>query len=155
MPIVSSLIHEDHAQHDRRRSVTEHHTDHLGVLHRVSYLAEVGTDAQAVMAARVSSIENGLAQAEVQRDIDHILSGDFGAVTSQHATMTDIRAALRALYREGSGEETGRVAAFLLTLADARLRALFNITQGQVAALRGRLQTRADVVADLDGLVGE
>ncbi len=155
MPIVSSVLQADAVQRDLRRAVIERHTDHLGVVHRVHYLAESQANAAATMVARVPLIEAGLAESEIQRNVGHILSGQFGRVTAQHTTLPLFRAALRELYREGSGEAVGRLATFLLTLSDARLRGLFNIGQGQVAALRNRLQTRAAVVAALDGLTGE
>ncbi len=155
MAIVSSVISEDSVQLDLRRAVIEHHTDHLGGLHAVNYLAEAGADVAATMNARVAQIEAGLADTEVQRNIGNILSNNSGAITTQHVTVDVFSAAVRELFLEGSGEDIGRLATWLLTLSDARLRGVFNISQGEVAALRSRLQTRADVVANLDGLVGE
>ena len=42
MPIFSSRIAEDARQVDGRRWVREQHTDHVGVVHEVVYMAEVG-----------------------------------------------------------------------------------------------------------------
>ena len=65
MPIISTSISIEHAQIDGRRYVTEAHTDHLGVDHRITYLSEVGTDYASVAAARVSQIEIALAEQEI------------------------------------------------------------------------------------------
>lgn len=64
MSIVSSTHTVGHAQIDGRRYLTERHTDHLGEVHQVEYLAAVGTDYNAVMAARAVQIEQQLAEAE-------------------------------------------------------------------------------------------
>lgn len=62
--IASSAHALGHAQADGRRYVVETHTDHLGVAHRVEYLAAVGTDTAAVMTARATQLEARLAEAE-------------------------------------------------------------------------------------------
>ena len=70
MPIVSSeYVLEGHTQADGRRYVNETHTDHLGGLHLVSYLAAVGADYAAIMASRVPGIEERLAEEEADRVI--------------------------------------------------------------------------------------
>ena len=62
--IVSSIHTVGHAQVDGRHYVTEAHTDHLGVVHRVEYLAAVGTDYAAVRDARAVQIADRLAEDE-------------------------------------------------------------------------------------------
>ena len=51
-------------QIDGRRYVEEIHTDHLGVAHRVEYLAAVGADTDAIAAARAIQIAAQLADEE-------------------------------------------------------------------------------------------
>lgn len=70
MPIVSSTHTVGHAQRDGRRYVVESHTDDAGVVHRVEYLATVGTDYAIVRDARAAQISEQLAEAEAQALID-------------------------------------------------------------------------------------
>lgn len=64
MSIVSSTHTIGHAQPFDRHDVIEVHTDHLGVVHIVQYLAASGTDYVAVRTARALQIEAELAEAE-------------------------------------------------------------------------------------------
>ena len=53
-----------HPQIDGRRYVKETHTDDVGVVHEVEYLAAIGTDYQAVMDARAVVLAVQLQEAE-------------------------------------------------------------------------------------------
>lgn len=71
MSIVSSTYTVDaHAQIDGRKYVTEMHTDSVGDVHRVEYLAPVGADYTAIMNARAVVISNALAQSEFEGMLD-------------------------------------------------------------------------------------
>ena len=50
MPIVSSVIVEDAAQKDTRRAITEAHTDQVGIVHLVKYIAAAAADVNAALA---------------------------------------------------------------------------------------------------------
>jgi len=67
MAIISSIIAEDQAQKDGRRSIREIHTDHLGKQHSVSYMAKAESDVNAVMIARLSQINAQLIEIEEQK----------------------------------------------------------------------------------------
>lgn len=69
MPIVNSTIIEDRAQVDGRRFVRERHTDNLGAIQEVSYLAEAGADVNAAMTARVATLD---AQAKAKEISDNL-----------------------------------------------------------------------------------
>lgn len=156
MSIVSSVIAEDRAQIDGRRSVRERHTDHLGLVEDVSYLAVAQADVSAAMAARVQRLEQQAAEVEMARNIAFIMAGEYGLVTTNYITVTDARAAIRALYQTGSGEIIGRLAGYLLTLTNAQLQALFNVTAGaQTTQLRQRLQSKVDALNAVLTAVGE
>lgn len=62
--IVSSVHVEGPAQVDGRHYVTETHTDHLGGVYTLEYLAPVGADYVAIRTARAVSLEAQLAEAE-------------------------------------------------------------------------------------------
>lgn len=157
MSIVSSVIADDSAQSDGRRHIREEHTDHLGAIHRIFWMATAGQDVSVRMAARVPEIEATLQDREMVQNVGYIMAGPdfYGLVSAQHQTLADVRAALRALYQTESGEIIGRLSRYLLTLSDAQLQAIFAISAGEVPALRSRLTTRAQVVIDLDALAGE
>jgi hypothetical protein len=153
--IVTSIIVEDRAQIDGRRAVRERHTDHLGAVADVSYLAEADANAAAIMTARVPLLEAGAASTEMARNIAFIVVGEYEQVTANYITVADARATIRALYQTENGEIIGRLAGFLLTLTDAVLRTLFNMTQAQVNQLKTRLQTKVDALNVVLTMVGE
>ena len=156
MSIVSSVIAEDRAQIDGRRSIRERHTDHLGLIEEISYLAEAGADVASAMAARVSQLDARAVDAEMARNIAFIMVGDYAKVTTNYVTVSDARAAIRALYSTGSGEIIGRLAGYLLTLTNGQLQALFNVSAGsQTTQLRARLQAKVDALNVVLTAVGE
>jgi hypothetical protein len=75
MTIESSTIESDLPQIDGRRWVAEVHTDHLGVEHRVTWMADAGQEADAFLAARAEQIEQQLAQAEIDANADEVEGG--------------------------------------------------------------------------------
>lgn len=66
MAIILSTHTVGHAQADGRRYVEEFHTDTVGVVHRVEYLAAAGADYVAIRDARAGQISEALAEAEFQ-----------------------------------------------------------------------------------------
>lgn len=64
MSIVASTHVVGPAQVDGRHYVTETHTDHLGEVYALEYLAPVGADYVAIRTARAASLEAQLAEAE-------------------------------------------------------------------------------------------
>lgn len=64
MPIVSSTHVVGHAQADGRRYVTETHTDDLGAVVVIEYLAPVGADYVAIRTARAADLGEAMAVAE-------------------------------------------------------------------------------------------
>lgn len=64
MPIVSSTHVVGQAQADGRRYVTEQHTDDLGAVLLVEYLAAQDADYTAIRTARAAAINDRLAEEE-------------------------------------------------------------------------------------------
>jgi len=75
MPIVVSRLAEDSRQIDGRRWVREQHTDHVGVIHEVVYMAEVGQVVDLVASA--GRIEAQLVEAEIAANEAEILSEEI------------------------------------------------------------------------------
>ena len=155
MAITSSVIQNDAPQADGRRRVTEAHTDHLGVVHSRTYLADAETDVVAALAPRASQLVAELADAEFARNLTRILARQTTGLTTQHLTLAQLRQRLRAFYQTADRLEVCLLAAFFLTLTDAQLQSLFGVTAGQLPALKARLQARADVLTALESATGE
>jgi len=75
MPIISSHIAEDSRQIDGRRWVREQHTDQMGVVHEIVYMAEAGQVVDLVASAR--RIEASLTEAEIAANESEILGADL------------------------------------------------------------------------------
>ncbi len=67
MIVTSTKLVDAAAQIDGRKYVRESHTDTAGGVTVAIYLAEVGADYDAIMAARASLIEEQLAQEEFNK----------------------------------------------------------------------------------------
>jgi hypothetical protein len=75
MPILSSRLAEDSRQIDGRRWVREQHTDHVGIVHEVVYMAEVGQAVDLVTSA--ARIEAQLVETEIAANETEILGADL------------------------------------------------------------------------------
>jgi len=75
MPIVSSRIAEDSRQIDGRRWVREQHTDQMGVVHEIVYMAEAGQVVD--LAASAARLETQLTEAEITANEADVLGADL------------------------------------------------------------------------------
>ena len=140
MSIATSVILWDQRQVDGRRYVRERHTDHLGAMHHVDYLAEFGQDVNAGLVASGTRIEAQLAESDVARFLGEAQTlGHLATPTVQHATLAQVQAGLREAFRQTTGEPAAGLGAWLNTLTNARLQALFGLDAAQVLLLRTRL----------------
>jgi hypothetical protein len=150
MAIVSSQIIEDRVQVDGRRSVRERHTDDLDSVHDVSYLAEAEANISTTMAARVAQIEASLLEAEHQANLSAVGESGNGA-TFRYTTQAQFLVRLRILYAVSTGLRACFIGRWfhLASLADATLRTLFGITQGQVGGLRTKFSNQNTLLTNL------
>ena len=74
MPIVQTVVEADaHTQQGGARYVVERHTDHLGNQYMVGpYLAQPGFDYNARATQRAAEIEQQLAEAEVDQELNSV-----------------------------------------------------------------------------------
>ena len=144
MPIVSAAITAVNPQADGRRWVTEAHTDQLGTIYTVSYLAGASDDLQAAMTARMASLGADLTNGEITANINAILlNGSLAALSFNYSTPLQNRAALRQAYQGASRQDAIMIGDFLSSLTDAQLQTAFGLTAGQVATLRANKLTAA------------
>jgi len=140
MAITTSVVLWDQRQADGRRYVRERHTDHLGAAHDVDYLADAGQNVSNGLAASATLIATQLANADVARFIDEARTlGHLATPTVQHATVGQVQAGLREAFRATTGESAAGLGAWIHTLTNTRLQALFGLDATQVLVLRTRL----------------
>lgn len=72
-----------------------------------------------------------------------------------YSTRAQLLARLRERYATATGEPALKLGAFLADASLAELRAAFGVSQGQVAALQGRLNAQKTPLASLRGAKGE
>ncbi len=153
MAIVLSEIIENSVQIDGRRWIKERHTDSIGIRHFITYLANSNFDYNAALSARIANLEESLKLNEIQKNYQAILSDT--PLTFNHVTLNEFSTAIRIIYMAARGEEACRLSKWMLERTDAQLRSIFNIVQGQVAALRTRLQTKVDKLSAVLAESGE
>lgn len=156
MSIVSSIIVEDRAQAGGRRHVREVHTDHVGAVHHVVYMAEAGANANTALAARVASIEAQIKQAEINANMAKALNAEL-TFAFVHSTVAENRAALRELFRVATRWELMTLGWVIneLALSDNQLKLLFDVTNGALPTLKARLVDIADKYEAALALVGQ
>lgn len=145
MSITSSQIITDQAQADGRRHILERHTDHLSVLHHVSYLAEVGTNANTVLAARVPFILEQLKAHEINANIATALNAGL-VFTFNHSTVAENRTALRELFKTATKWELMTLGWVIneMNLSDNQLKNLFEVDDAGLPALKAKLSDISD-----------
>jgi hypothetical protein len=156
MAIVSSTLQADpFAQADGRTYVRELHVDGQGAQYRIEYLAAVGLDRNAVMAARAVALANELADEEFRRCVD------AGTFTVLQQTGAQLAARFRAAYRAASREQAARLAYWLLErinagqVTDAQVQSAFGLTAAQYTAMKARATTLHDGWAAVLAAAGE
>lgn len=157
MPIVSSVIVSDRAQVDGRRKITEHHTDHVGVVHVLRYILSADQTATDGLSARAANIVSRLAKQELLQHVALVSEiGSSAVIILVHVTAAQARQALRDALRDAKGIVLANLAEFCLTLSDAQLQNLFGVSAGaQTTALRSRLQVKVGKRNALLAEVGE
>lgn len=137
MSIVSSELTEETAQADGRFWVEERHTDHVAVVHVIRYLAGVGLDVEAVLAARAGTLEIELAQTEINEILQIIFrDGSESVFIPVHATEQNAKETVRSAYINATGIDAIMIGDFMSMQSDATLQGLFDIDQTETDTLR-------------------
>lgn len=148
MTIVSSVIASDSAQRDGRRWIEEIHTDQLGLKYIRLYLVDAGYDANAALAAYVAVLEDGIAAAEIQNNLEQVTTlGSLASPKFIYSSAAANVAALRATFQFATQTQAIMIADFLNTLTDQQLQNAFGLTAGQVSNLRTNKLTAAATLA--------
>lgn len=76
-------------------------------------------------------------------------------MTFDYATRQQLLARLRQQYATATGDRALKIGAFFATCSQAELRAAFNMSAGEVAALQARLETHRMALASVRAARGE
>lgn len=149
MAITNSIIAEDAVQRDGRRWIREHHTDHLGVVHVITYLAAAAFDSAAALLARVATLELSLRDQEIAANLRSVIAeGENATITLVHSTAAQNRTGLRIAYQVATRTEAIFIGDYLNTLTDGQLQTAFSLTAPQVTSLRTNKLVPAAAAAD-------
>ena len=157
MSITSSVLDaEPHTQTDGRRYVTENHFSNADLIIWLHRLAPSGEDSNAVMLARVPTIEAHLKRKEIRDNIHQIsVLGDQASFTLDWSTAPENVDALRDAYQDAFQLEAIMMADFLESLSDAALMNAFGLSQGQVNNLRtNKLEPASDLADQIRAVIG-
>ena len=156
MSITSSSITEDRPQLGGRRHVCERHTDHLGQVHDIRYMALTADNVNTFMAARVPIIEAQLKAAEIAANMGKALNAEL-AYTFNHSTVAENRTALRELFKTATRWELLTLGWVIheLALSDNQLKSLFGVNDAELPALKAKLLDIHDKYEDALALVGQ
>lgn len=129
-------------QSDGRAYVRERHTDDLGAVHEVEYLADPGADYQAVMLARAPRITADLRQGELDKWLSVVRDGnpiptDGCRYVSRNEAMAYC---LRTLAFDPNPQGLYKAAWMIPYFTDAEFAAA-GLTAGQTAEVRTRAAT--------------
>jgi hypothetical protein len=155
--IVSSALTQELAQKDGRFWVEERHTDNLGLIWPVRYLAAIGTNVNALLTSRAVQIAADLVAAEIASNIAAVLSnGSLATIVLNYSTIAANRSALRAAYATATRTDAIMIGDFLSSLTDVQLQNLFGLTAGQVTTLRtNKLTPAASAAASIRAATGQ
>ncbi len=155
MPIIFSIISHDHVQNDGLRRIREEHTDQLGVMQPVHYVAEALADVTAVMLARVPRLDAALIENEEARFVEVAASGDdLVNIAPDHSTKKAIWKRVLREYRR----RDARYGINLLPLLqhinanfnDTQIKDFLGITQARLDAIRSRALGLATLKPNLE-----
>lgn len=124
--------------------------------HVFSYLADAATDINALMAARAVRLPAELEAGEIGSVLMQVMAaGSAVTITTAHATLAQVRAALRSAYAGATRLEAIMLGDYLASLTDGDLRTLFGLSAAQVTALRtSKLMPAANAAAAIRAAAG-
>lgn len=146
MPIVDSWI-------EPGTSVHEYHRDHLDRVQRKVYRAKEGDDINALMLARVPSLNTNLAVEEINEAIEAVRAG-ADAKTLTFVDQTNLRGRRRVVKAMLSGppEDVMRLAEVLSGLTDTQLTNLLNISGAKLTRIKAMLAKAAAIKSDFEAV---
>ncbi len=156
--IIESVITGDSSQADGRRAITERHSDSLGEVYFITYMAESGQDVTTILPVRAQQILEQRESQELSNLSNWIIAPTNEPPleeTFRYASQARYFAVLRERFQSATGLTAIRIAQRLSTLTNPQLRVIFDYTTAQATALRSKLTTMVDLANNIRSQVGE
>ena len=135
--IANSVIASQSPQADGRIWVHERHTDTLGIIYDIFYLAADATGLAAHLSASAAQVLANAVASEIANNISSVETiGKFAVPTFAYSTVAQNVAALRIAYAAATQTQAIFIGDYLESLTDVQLENAFGWTAGQVATLR-------------------
>lgn len=157
MAITVTVVPDAHTQRDGRRYVTEIFEDGIGEVTRRTYLAPVGADTTALANARIPQVQESF---EVQEKNEH-LEQDKQPTSLRFQTVPDLLLKIRQDYLESTGEETCRIAKWIVdrlddaTITVPQCQTAWGASPAEWSAINGTMDTYAAAIVSVESAVGE
>jgi len=157
MSIISSVFDLGSIQRDGRRYCIERHTDHLGIVHVVEYLAEAAANHTTIMNTRALRIAEELKEEELKYAVfdapwDYVL---------QWTTNNELAVWVREKYKQDKNGTLALIASRILEwiangrFTDTQVRNAFGLSAAQWTTLKAKMQTLVDNNLVVQSAVGE
>lgn len=144
------------AQADGRQWVHELHTDLVGLIHDLFYLAGAADDLAANLATHAANLGAALQAAEIGANIAAVSTlGSLASPTFVYSTATQNASALRIAYQAMTQTQAIMTGDYLNTLSAAALEAAFGISAAQEATLKTSLQASATQASAIRAAAGQ
>lgn len=144
MANIASSVYTASTQADGRQQVHETHTDLVGVIYTIDYLASAQDNLSTNLAIHATNFGNDLANNEININVSQIeLVGSLASPTFVYSTTAQNLAALRAAYKIATQTQAIMIGDFLSSLTNAQLQSIFSDTLAQINTLRTNFLTPA------------
>lgn len=144
-------------QKDGRTYVNEIFNLSNGRVITSTYLAPVGFDTAAHLAAAAVQVLETLNQSEIGSNVGEVVTlGSLASPSLVYSTAAENFAALRAFYQSATHIQAVMTGDFLNTLTNGQLATAFGITTGQAATLRtNKLAPAASLATSIRASTGQ
>lgn len=153
---ISASTYTALVQADGRQWVHEVHTDIVGALHDVFYLAGAADNLATNLAAHATSLGAALQAGEIAGNIAAVETlGSLATPTFVYSAGAQNAAALRVAYASMTQTQAIMTGDYLNTLSAAAIESAFGITAAQEVALKPTLTNAASLAASIRAAAGQ
>ena len=152
--ITLSIIASQQVQADGRIWVQEMHTDNMGVVHPITYLAAAAANLATALATHATNLAATLRSGELSTDVSQAQQfGSFATVTNNYSIQAESDLAIRQAFLTAIGINAINLGDYLRTLSVARLTVAFSL--GSVVALQAVLASLGTTATTVRNTVGQ
>lgn len=152
--VTLSVILSEQVQRDGRIWVIEQHTDNIGVLHQVIYLASVNDNLATALATHATNLAASLKAGEIAVNVAAAEQfGSLAVYSLNYSTQAENDLALRQVFLTATGLIAVNLGDFLRTIGTARLTVAFSL--GSVIALLAVLNSFGTTATTVRAAAGQ